>query len=148
MVHWGNFFSFFQKTSSRIAKAEMYVSTRKLEGKYFCEKFECVLFFFRNEQKILAFCQVSFDWIVKNVFYEPKGTIWRKIFSRKIENFWVFNFFSDFDQKKKSALREAFFDRVRETAFLRLSINNFWRELFEKKYSLSFLDKEQKIFTL
>ena len=52
-------------------------------------------------KKILAFCQIYFDWIVKSVFYEPKRTIRREIFSKKIENIWVFNSFLDFDQKKK-----------------------------------------------
>ena len=83
-------------------------------------------------KKILALCQVSFDWIVKSVFYEPKGTIRRKIFSKKIENVWDFNSFSDFDQKKKSAFWQDFFGRVEETAFY-VSIDKFWGELFEKK---------------
>ena len=51
-------------------------------------------------KKILAFCQFSFDWIVKSVLYKPDGTTRRKKFSWKIEKIWVFNFVSDFDQKK------------------------------------------------
>ena len=99
-------------------------------------------------KKSLHLCLVSFDWIVKSVFYEPKKTIRREIFSEKIETIWVFNSFLDFDQKKKSAFRQAFFGWVEETAFY-VSIDKLWGELFGKKnFSLSFLDNEQKSFSV
>ena len=99
-------------------------------------------------KKSLAFCQISFEWIVKSVFYEPKRTIRRKIFSKKIENIWNFNSFSDFDREKKSAFRQALLSRVEETAFY-VSIDKLWGELFGKKTFLClFWTTRKKVFPL
>ena len=76
------------------------VYRNSLNGIIFQKK-SCISFISLDmSKKILAFCQIYFDWIVKSVFYEPKRTSWRKIFSKKIENNWVFKSFWDFDQKK------------------------------------------------
>ena len=127
-------FSFLTKTNAvGLSKLLSTCSQEQFERNNFFKKcLEFLLFFSDMSNKSLAFCQISFNWIVKKVFHEPKGTSWRKKFSKKIENIWVFNFFSDFDQKKMSAFRQAFFDRVEETAFY-VSIDIFWGELFEKK---------------
>ena len=72
--------------------------------------------------KSLAFCQISFNWTVKNVFHEPKGTSWRKIFSKKIDNNWVFNSFLDFDQKKNRHSGKLFLTGFKKLHFTYLQI--------------------------
>ena len=146
--HWEKDFAFLTKKKA--------VGLSKLLSTCLQEQFERNIFFKEKSwisfvssdmsKKILAFCQIYFDWIVKSVFYEPKRTIRREIFSKKIEKIWVFNSFLDFDQKKKSAFRQGFFGRTEETAVY-VSIDKLWGELFGKKnFSLSLLDNEEKKF--
>ena len=79
----GEVFQFFcWKTSSRIAKAEMYVSTRNFEGKHFIEKIVCVLSFFRKEQKFLAFWRKFFGRVLKTAFDVSVGSLWEFFFEK------------------------------------------------------------------
>ena len=144
--HWEKKFRpFDEKNAAGLPKLLSTCVQEQFERNNFFENLEFLLSFSDMSKKILAFCQFSFDWIVKSVFYKPEGTTRPKKFSRKIEKIWVFNFVSDFDQKKKSALRQAFFGRVGETAFY-VSINIFWGELFEKKHFSVIFGQRAKFF--
>ena len=100
--HWEKkFFRFDEKNAVGLPKLLSTCSQEQFErNKFFKKSLDFLLSFSDMSKKSLAFCQISFEWIVKSVFYEPKRTIRRKIFSKKIENIWNFNSFSDFDREK------------------------------------------------
>ena len=86
--YMGEVFQFFcRKTSSRIARAELYVSTRKFEGKHFFEKIVCVLFFFRNEPKRFGLLAKLFRQGCENCFWYVHNIIMRNFFRKNLRYF-------------------------------------------------------------
>ena len=95
------FLPFDEKNAVGLPKLLSTCSQEQFERSIFFKKKSWFSFISSDmSKKSLAFCQISFEWIVKSVFYEPKWSIRRKIFSKKIENIWNFNSFSDFDREK------------------------------------------------
>ena len=99
--HWEKKFRLFdEKNAVGLPKLLSTCLQEQFERNIFSKKSWISFISSDMSKKILAFCQIYFNWIVKSVFYEHKRTIRREIFSKKIENIWVFNSFLDFDQKK------------------------------------------------
>ena len=65
----------------------MYISTRKLEGKCFFEKYVCVLFFFRIEPKTSGLLANFFRQGYENCFWCVHNTIMRDFFRKNVRYF-------------------------------------------------------------
>ena len=95
------------------------------------------------ERKSFGYLSIFSNGVVNSVFYVSIGTLEWKIISK---NLCKFSILLRTLTGKKSLIRQAFFDRVEETAFY-VSIDIFWGVFLEKKInSLFFLHNEQKIF--
>ena len=81
---WANFSAFGQKTSSRIARTEMYVSTKKIGKKIFCWKI-CVCYFFSEmSQKLSALWRIFFRQRCENCFDVSIISKWEFFLTKKI----------------------------------------------------------------
>ena len=98
---------FCQKSSSRIAKTEMYVSTRELGRKKICWKIcVCAILFSEMSQKLLALWRKFFGSVVKTafdvsiiskweIFFEKSQILfgilahWANPFRHSVEDFWA-----------------------------------------------------------
>ena len=81
---------------------------------------------------------IFFNGVVNSVFCVSIGTLRWKTFSK---NLFKFSIFLRTSTGKNSLIRQAFFSQFEEIPFY-VSIDIFWGELFEKNFSLSFLDNE------
>ena len=136
--HWEKKIRPFDKKSSRADKNAFYMFTGTVWTEYIFQKKSWIPFiFFGHEQKKMSFCQVSSNWIVKSVFYQPIGTIRRKIFSKKIENIWVFNFFRTLI-RKRIGFPASLFRPGWRNCILRLYKNIFRRIFWKKNFSVIF----------
>ena len=74
---------FCQKTSSRIAKTEMYVSTRNLGRKIFCWKnCVCVIFFQKWAKNFRPSGEFFFGSVVKTAFDVSIISLWETFFEK------------------------------------------------------------------
>ena len=133
-------FTPFCQKSRRATKTAFCVFRGTVWTEKILEKMSWVSFFPRTlSKKILAFHQISFDGIVKNVFYVSMWALRWKIF---VKIYLRFQFIFGTWTEQTSVFRQVFWGSVEKTAFY-VSIDVFWGERFKKEVFYVILDNSK-----
>ena len=136
--HWAkNFRIFVKNVEAGMPELHSTCLQEHFERFIFLEKFLNFFFLLRTLSEKFRLFVNFFNGAVNSVFYVSIGTIRWKIFSKKIENIWVFNFFRTLI-RKRIGFPASLFRPGWRNCILRLYKNIFRRIFWKKNFSVIF----------